>query len=468
MAAVAALVLRALLDWPSGKRFPLLFAFASVVIVAWFRGFGPAVATTLAAAVGGFLFFHDHQWMPAAQSVGLLPFLLAALLVSLLVDAMRRAGQRADHRLALLREESLRREREQAISAQLRAIVESSGDAIASVGFDGRIASWNRAAEQIFGYSASEVLGRNISLLTPPDSVAEELQTIHQIRAGAPARQFETVRTRCEGAPVEISLTISPIHDPHGQLSGISYIARDITQRKQFEQRLLQTQKLESLGVLAGGMAHDFNNLLTGIVGNTSLAHSAIADQASRERLAAVLQACDHAALLVRQMLAYAGKGAFVVENLDLSREVEDMAPLLRTTMPRAIALNFQLAPSLPTVQADRSQFQQIVMNLVINAVESIEDRGIISIATHEAADARVMLEVTDTGCGMNDATRERIFDPFFSTKFTGRGLGLAAVMGIVRSREGEIQVQSQVGRGSVFRVILPARAAAAARVADA
>jgi PAS domain S-box-containing protein len=458
-AAVASLLLRAAISPISGDRFPLLFAFVAVVFVAGYCGFGPAAAATVVAAMGSVVLFHERRLLPNHESFGLIPYLAAAFLVIALVEALRRATRRADERLVELREESARREREQEVSAQLRAIVESSGDAIASMDLTGVITSWNRAAEEIFGHSAADAIGRPISILTPTDRADEEAASIEEIRDGGGSKMFETVRLHKGGEPIQVSLTISPIHNPRGGLCGVSYIARDITVRKQFEQRLLEAQKLESLGVLAGGLAHEFNNLLTGIMGNASLVMQSVSEPASRERLAAVLRAGDHGALLVRQMLAYAGKGAFVIRRLDLSREIEEMNPLLRASAPRPIALDFHLAGDLPLVEADRSQVQQLVMNLAINAAESIEGGGAVSIATstHERPDGpSVVLEVRDTGCGMDEATKARIFDPFFSTKFTGRGLGLAAVMGIIRAQHGEIEVESEYGRGSTFRVILP------------
>jgi PAS domain S-box-containing protein len=459
-AAVASILLRASLAPIFGDHFPLLLAFVAVVFVAAYCGLGPAIAAALAAAIASAILFHEHRLLPDRESFGLITYLIATFMVIALVEALRRARLHADNRLAELREESARREREQAVSAQLRAIVESSGDAIASMDLTGTITSWNRAAEGIFGYSAAHAIGLPISILTPADRAAEEDEAIAQIRAGGSPRPFETVRLHKNGTPIEVSLTMSPIHNPRGGVCGVSYIARDITERKQFEQRLQQKQKLESLGVMAGGLAHDFNNVLTGIMGNTSLVMQTLADPASRERLNSVLRASDHAALLVRQMLAFAGKGAVAIRRLDLSHEIEEMNPLLRTMVAHSIALDFHLAGGLPPVEADLSQVKQLVMNLVINAAESIDERGAISISTsvrEQPSGACVVLEVCDTGNGMDEATKARIFDPFFTTKFTGRGLGLAAVMGIIRSHRGEIEVESERGRGSTFRVILPA-----------
>ncbi len=256
----------------------------------------------------------------------------------------------------------------------------------------------------------------------------------------------------------------------------------DITARKQAEQeneklnrKMLETQKLESLGVLAGGIAHDFNNLLTVILGNASLTQvEAGVTEGERARMHTIATAAKRAADLCRQLLAYAGKGAFVIERFDLNRVTQETARLLELSVHKA-TLEFELAPGLPAIEADPSQIRQIIMNLVLNAAEAIGSKpGRIRVITTsvtlregELPDALpvgtqlsgryVRLEINDEGAGMTPDVLSRIFDPFYTTKFAGRGLGLAAVLGIVRSNKGALTVQSQLGRGSVFRVYLPA-----------
>jgi CheY-like chemotaxis protein len=239
---------------------------------------------------------------------------------------------------------------------------------------------------------------------------------------------------------------------------------------------LQESQKLESLGLLAGGIAHDFNNLLTGILGNASLAYSETsADQPLRMRLREIVRATERAAFLSRQMLAYAGKGRYVIETMDLGDLVTEISVLVRTSIPKAVELKLDLAPNLPPIDADPAQVQQVVMNLVINGAEAIGENttGKVEIRTslveinageapeffgpgQSAAGAYVQLEVRDTGSGMDEATKARIFDPFFTTKFIGRGLGLAAVQGIVKGHGGAIRVYSTPGHGTTFLVQLP------------
>ena len=264
-----------------------------------------------------------------------------------------------------------------------------------------------------------------------------------------------------------------PFLDAEGHPSGAVGVFVDITERKQNEERLRQAQKMESIGLLAGGVAHDFNNLLTVIIGH---ADSALHKYPSSEGLQHIMSASQRAAQLTRQLLAYAGRGQFVTSTFNLGELVFRCRPLLSASIPKRVDLVFHLSKEALLVKADPSQIEQILMNLVINAAEAIPPQtdGRIEIATSmtevtpakvrehaPAFDAQpgrfVCLEVTDNGSGMDEATRAQIFDPFFSTKFTGRGLGLAAVQGIVRSGKGFIDVYSAHGAGSQFRVFLPA-----------
>ena len=248
-------------------------------------------------------------------------------------------------------------------------------------------------------------------------------------------------------------------------------------ERAELEQKILATQKLESLGVLAGGIAHDFNNLLTPIIGHLSLiGHDLPAGSALAEPVRDSLQAARAAANLCRQMLAYAGKGRFEFTNLDLNVAVVDCRALLSHSVDKRIVLTVDLCPRSCPVLADRTQLQQIMMNLIINASEAIGETpgGRIAVRTTRlTADESqalprcmptapapidyVMLEVSDNGPGMTDAVCQRIFEPFFTTKFTGRGLGLAAVLGIVSGHKGHLSIETAPGRGTTFRVLFPA-----------
>jgi len=297
--------------------------------------------------------------------------------------------------------------------------------------------------------------------------------------------QTETMRHRVirrDGEERIFDANVFTVRDQHDEPERVVGTVRDVTDelraeadRVQLESQMQEAQKLESLGVLAGGIAHDFNNLLVGILGNASLALLDLpADSPARHGVAEIEQAAQRAAELTRQLLAYAGKGRFVVEPVDCSQVVREMTALLRTAVSRNAHVNLALASSLPAVEADITQLRQVVMNLITNASDAISDSGgTIFIHTgREELDAsyleecvtgtgaepgsHVFVEVRDDGNGMDAATRSRIFDPFFTTKFTGRGLGLAATLGIMRGHRGAIRVLSEPGRGTSIRLCFP------------
>ncbi len=247
-------------------------------------------------------------------------------------------------------------------------------------------------------------------------------------------------------------------------------------ERKKLEDHIRQNQKMDSLGVLAGGVAHDFNNLLVGIMGNASLAIDMLHTSSPLVPLLEdVILASQKAAELTRQMLAYAGRGRLVTEMTNLSALVQDMSDLVRTSISRRVRLDLRLDPDLPPIEADPTQIQQVVMNLLINGAEAVgEGFGTVTVTTgvrdengplaaeyFMGGDIKpgpyVFLQVADSGCGMDAETKSRIFEPFFTTKFTGRGLGLAAALGIVRGHKGALKVESEPGTGSSFEILFPA-----------
>ncbi|HEX2250424.1 MAG TPA: response regulator [Gemmatimonadales bacterium] len=294
------------------------------------------------------------------------------------------------------------------------------------------------------------------------------------------ARQIRTLNAELEARVAERTADLQAVQQLSEDLLLREQAARRAAEASEAQSR--HVQKLESIGVLAGGIAHDFNNLLHVVLGNADIALSRLPKRSpAREALEEVVRATIRAADLTRQMLAYSGKGAFVVRHLDLSSEVREMATLLRTAISKQASLVWELASNLPPVNADATQIRQIVMNLITNASDALGDEGgSITLRTGvirrdelhdprfgvpvqadetEAAgeDPFVFLEVSDTGAGMMPDTLQRIFDPFFSTKFAGRGLGLAAVMGIVRSHKGLIRIHTEPGQGTRFRVLFPA-----------
>jgi PAS domain S-box-containing protein len=366
---------------------------------------------------------------------------------------------------------------------------------------DGLITDTNEAALALFGASREALLGRSPLSLSPeiqPDGTpsAEVCEGHLNHAMEGHHERFEWTFLGAGGKPLVCLVDLTRLESGDGPV--LHAIVRDISARKQaeaervtMERQLYQAQKMESLGVLAGGIAHDFNNLLMGVLGNAGLALDQISSfHPARHNLLSIQKAGQRAADLTRQMLAYSGRGQFLVQLLDLSVQVEEMVHLLEVSLPKSVLLSLDLRRHLPPLSADPSQVQQVVMNLVINAAEAIgEASGSITIATgaerldtealkamHIGAEAKagtfLFLEVADTGCGMNPETLERIFEPFYTTKFTGRGLGLSALMGIVRGHGGALAVHSTPGRGTTFKVFFPAQpqelATPAATPADA
>ncbi len=356
----------------------------------------------------------------------------------------------------------------------------------------------NNELARILGLPAAA----NASLSAPDGQAPVNFRVFHQDREVGPeelpmqvsAREnraifaFEETVRLSDGRALDLLANAIPLHDERGAVTGCVGTFQDVTELRQaarerleLERKIQETQKLESLGVLAGGIAHDFNNLLTAVLGNVSLAmmprHSA---SDMRPYLKQIEAAARRAAELCNQMLAYSGRGRFVLNRLDLNELIAETTHLVSISIGKTCVLRLNPAPSLPAVTADPTQLRQIIMNLVINASDAIGARGgVIALTTGVARidqDYRatlrhasalplgdyVFLEVSDNGCGMDGATLERIFEPFFSTKFTGRGLGLAAVLGIIRGHKGALKVYSEPGRGTTFKVFLPVTEGAA------
>jgi PAS domain S-box-containing protein len=332
------------------------------------------------------------------------------------------------------------------------------------------------------GYARKELLGQSARMLYPTQ---EDYDFVGRVKYQGIAEEgtgtVETSWLTKAGAVLDVLLSSSPL-DRSDWSKGVTFTALDITERKrtererlEIERKLLHSQKLESLGVLAGGIAHDFNNLLMAIIGNLDLALLDLSPLSpSREYLEQAMNASRRARDLTRQMLAYSGRGKFVLESINLSELVQENAHLLKASIAKTATLNLSPDSGLPLIQADPGQIQQVIMNLITNASEAIGDNaGTITIATGDQefdeaylrqsrVDKKplpgrfVYAEVSDTGCGMDEDTLQRLFDPFFTTKFTGRGLGMAAVLGIMQGHRGAIIVESSKGVGSTIRVLFP------------
>jgi two-component system, cell cycle sensor histidine kinase and response regulator CckA len=401
-------------------------------------------------------------------------------------------------------------------SRHLAALVESSDDAIITKNLNGIITTWNQAAENLFGYSEGEIIGKPVTLLIPPEHKDEEPDILKRIRRGERIDHYETVRQRKDGSRVEISLTVSPIKNAQGEIIGASKIARDITKRKEteaalrefrnelakaneelekrvrertadleranaallddiekqkkLEAQLRQAQKMESIGTLAGGIAHDFNNVLNIVKGYASAIamHPAVNEEIA-EQVGIIDEATDRGISVVRQLLTLARKTDSHLVSIDVNEVISGLGNLLKQTLPKTIDLSFQLRAKLPIVLADRNQITQALLNLCVNARDAMPNGGKLTLRTQivggaeikdDAAQAPeyVCVEVIDTGMGMEDKVRTRIFEPFFTTKEIGEGtgLGLSIVYGIVKNHNGCIDVVSTPERGATFRVYLP------------
>ncbi len=363
---------------------------------------------------------------------------------------------------------------------RLSAIVEYSNDAIISKTVEGIVTSWNFGAEKMFGYSEQEMLGKSITILSPPERHNEEQIIFDAIFRGESVENFETVRVRKDGRLVYISVTVSPIRNPQGDIIGASKVARDITARKKSEEeksslesQLQQAQKMESVGRLAGGVAHDFNNLLSVILGYTELALLKMTP--SQPHYAAFIEikkAAERSAALTRQLLAFARKQTVAPRVIDFNATVSGMLKMLQRLIGEDIQLAWLPAPELWPVKIDPSQIDQILANLCVNARDAISGIGRINIETGNIViDADycatqidavpgeyLRLAVSDDGSGMDKKTASRIFEPFYTTKELGKGtgLGLATVYGIVKQNNGFINVQSEPGQGATFTIYLP------------
>lgn len=367
---------------------------------------------------------------------------------------------------------------------KLRTIFDVVQAGIILINPEGIIIFANQRMAGMFGCALEELVGSPYLSHVHPDELSAAHTRIHQLIEGDIDYVHNERRyRRNDGTDFWGYLSACRHHDADGRFTCFVAAIADLTElklmeekRHKLEQQMLHVQKLESLGVLAGGIAHDFNNILVAITGNVSLALKRLSPGSPVEHhLKQIEAAADKAADLARQMLAYSGKGRFVLEPVDLNREVTEMTSMLEVSISKKAVLSFHLASPLPSIEADPTQIRQIVMNLAINASEAIgEKSGVISISTgcmecdrayfaeswldeNLTEGPYVFLEVADTGCGMDRATLDRIFEPFFTTKFAGRGLGMAAILGIVRGHKGTIKVYSEPGKGSTFKILFPA-----------
>jgi len=357
------------------------------------------------------------------------------------ITPTRSGGERFTGYVVLLRDVTEHRLAEAALrdsELRYRGLVENARDLICTCDLDGRILAINQAGLDLTGYASDELVGRK---LFDPDSTEA------------------TVVTR-DGHAVVLELASWPQYRD-GQPIAIQAIGRDVTERQRLAEELRQAQKMESVGKLAGGIAHDFNNLLTAIIGYAALAEAEqVPGTPLHEWIEQIRRSGEQAATLTSQLLAFGRRQVLRPVDLDLNGVVDEIQKMLRRLIGEQIELVVQLAPDRPHVRADRSQVEQVIVNLVVNARDAMPRGGRLTIGTHHATPpgAFAALTVEDTGEGIAPEILERIFEPFFTTKPLGRGtgLGLATVYGIVKQSGGDIQVQSAPARGARFTVLLP------------
>jgi len=387
--------------------------------------------------------------------------------------------------LVIMRDTTGRKRAEEALRISERKLAEifrASPEFIAVSTFEeGRILEVNDACQSLLGFEREDVIGLTANEIRLWQTPAERERIIGLVKEPGRIRNVEARMRKKSGEIVDVLVSMARVNIEGKEC--LVTVATDIGERKraeearlEMERRLLHAQKLESLGVLAGGIAHDFNNLLMAILGNLDLALMDLSPVSpARSSIEQSATAARRAADLTRQMLAYSGKASFDVRRINLSELVAENAHLFRACISKIVVLNVHLGNGLPVVEADSGQIQQVIMNLITNASEAVGDRpGVIALSTGiQTCDATSLsrsrsqaipppgsfafLDVTDTGCGMDDQTQLRLFDPFFSTKTMGRGLGMSAILGIVGAHHGAIFVDSTVGKGTSIRVLFPA-----------
>ncbi|MFQ5805276.1 MAG: PAS domain S-box protein [Phycisphaerae bacterium] len=374
------------------------------------------------------------------------------------------------------------------LSREQKLILDSAAEGIAGLDREGNISFINPAAARFLGASSGELIGRSAHAVfwrsdrRLANCDAPNCPICAVLKNGSRSLGLDGEFSRTDGTrfPVECSITSM---QAGSDVIGAVLVFKDITkqrraeeERRSLEAQVQQGQKLESLGLLAGGIAHDLNNMLAGIQGNACLALSEAAEERSvRDRLQRIVGVCERASKVIRQILAYAGHVTCDAGPLNLNELVEDMKEFMRAAVPKAITLDTKLAPELPIIQADGGQLQQVIASLLVNAVEAIGDAtGRITLATERIqlsdADSKrafpaqdltpgqyVCLHVEDTGRGMSAETAQRIFEPFFSQKGVGRGLGLAAMRGVIRAHHGGVRVESELRGGTCFTIVFPA-----------
>jgi PAS domain S-box-containing protein len=368
----------------------------------------------------------------------------------------------------LTAQKQIEEERRQTLE-MLESLIRTTPAAIQVRDRQGRVLIWNRGAERIFGWTAAEVIGKTPPYLTP-EAMESFNHYCRRVFSGETIENVELQRVRKDGSMRTLTLTASPLHDRNGNIAGLTAIFADITEARQLQRQLLQSQRMESVGRLAGGVAHDFNNILAIISGySEGLIRRLNGDDALAEHVRQIEQAAERGAALTQQLLTFSRGQAVKLQPLDLNEVITNVFQMLRRLITSEITIEHRPGKDLGLIRADPGQIEQVLVNLTLNARDAMHGRGRIVIETTNITPADttppspqanrpcVRLSVTDDGHGMDEQARARIFEPFFTTKErTGTGLGLWIVYGIVEHCGGAISVESQAGQGTTFNLFFP------------
>ncbi len=426
---------------------------------------------------------HLLSWLSSILTFSFL-ILLTLVVLTLMLRLLGRSLRDSNRLVEELKHEidkHKKTQRELAESKEhYRLLTENAHDIIWTTDLNGDMTYISPAVEHMRGYTPEEAMAGGLALSGPPENAeifAKALQEELALEASGKAdpdrsRTFKLKLFHRNGSTIDTEIVTVILHNDDSEPIGVLGVTRDITDRKQLEEQLYQAQKMEAVGHLAGGVAHDFNNLLQVIQGYGEMALEESKGRTSHDDLKQVLGAADRATTLVRQLLAFSRKQILTLEDMDLSIVVSDLAKMIRRVIGAHIAFNIHSEPGLKSIHADKGQFEQILMNLCVNARDAMPNGGTLTIETSNAklddsfcninTWARpghyVVLSVADTGIGMDEETRRHIFDPFFTTKEVGKGtgLGLSTVFGIVRQHDGLIHASSEAGVGTTFRIYLP------------
>lgn len=373
---------------------------------------------------------------------------------------------------AFLRDISSRKKAERLVS-ELAAVVANSNDAIIGCTLEGIVRSWNAGAERIYGWTAEEAIGQSLQMLLPQENSSEFQETLSTVRRGQSLANYEAVHLLKDGKKISVSVTDSPVRSAGGEITGLSSIVRDITERKRLEEELLQSQKMDAVGRLAGGIAHDFNNILTAILGYSDLIIGRTDErQWMYKHLTEIRKAAEFAASLTHQLLAFSRRQPLFLRMFCINDTVRNMQKMLQRLIGEQVRIHTDLTAKSGRLKADPGQLEQVLLNLCVNARDAMPQGGDIWITTADAmytpgedftvnempAGDYVRLTVADNGTGIPPDILKHIFEPFFTTKDEGHGtgLGLATCYGIVKQSGGYIHVQSSVGEGTQFHIFFP------------